>query len=532
MMKQLVLFLSLISLVFLTACGGSGGSSNKGDKTMYIGMVNPPASFNPINSSDIAAQYAERFMFDSFLDMTSALEFKPKLADSIDTTDNQTYTIKLNPKAKWSDGQSITADDVVFTFNLIANPKTETHVGGNLSPLQGLDGAGKLPAGQTTIPGLKTVDEHTVEFKTQKPVDPNYVKEMIGTKVITLPEHVLKDVAPDKLAEDPFMIKPNVTSGPYKFVKYSKNQYVQYVSNDKYYLGKPKIKNMYIKIMPAPNLVAQLQSGEIQMNASFGIGDITFQDLDTVKKLSNVNTSVEKQIGFQTMQFNTKTIKDAKVRQAFVYAINRQQIVDKLLKGQGEIVDGPYTSLNPYLDKSIKPIPYDPNKAKQMLKDAGFDFNKTINFVVPIGNKIREDSANIIAENLKAVGVKVKTTTYDFPTIMQKGKAGDFDILLIGFTMNLDPDLSSLYAPGGTYNFMGYDNPENTDLLKQGKSEPDATKRKEIYNKLQNLWEKDMPVITLYSMKEIVAVSKNVTHGGPKPFGTQYDLQDWDLKSK
>lgn len=534
-LKKAVGILMILSLLLLAACSGGGNkttsstSGSTGNKTMYVGMVNPPASFNPINSSDIAAQFVEKIMFDTFLDMNGPLKFAPRLADSIDTKDNQTFTIKLNKDAKWTDGKPVTAEDVEFTFNLIANPKVETSVGGNISTLEGLSPAGKLAEGQTAIPGLTIVDDKTIEFKTKQPVDPNYIKEMIGTKIITLPKHVLKDVAPESLAQNPFMQNPTVTNGAFKFVSYKKDQYVEYSANADYHLGKPKLSKLFVKIMPAPNLVAQLQTGEIHMNASGGIGGIAAQDLDTVKKIKNVNTEVQKSIGFQTMEINTKTLKDPKIRKAIVYALNRQEIVDKLLKGQGEVVDGPYTSVSPYLDKNLKTIPYDTEKAKQLLKEAGWDFNKPIRLVVPIGNKVREQSANIIAENLKAAGLKVETTTYDFPTIMQKGKAGDFDLLLIGFTLTLDPDYSILYGQNGAYNFMKYDNPKSEELLNKAKSEADPDKRKEMYNELQKLWDEDVPVITLYSPNEIVSISKNVAYGGPKTFGTLYNLQKWDL---
>ncbi|GER75088.1 ABC transporter substrate-binding protein [Weizmannia acidilactici] len=531
--KVLLSSLTVLVMVLLAACGSNSTSGTKTAKdTIYMGMVNPPAGFNPINSGDIAAQFAERLMFDSFLDMVSPLKFQAKLATSIDTSDNQTYTIHLNPKAKWTDGKPITADDVIFTFNLIANPKTETAVGGNISSLTGVDMNGKLTGSETSIPNLKKVDDHTVTFKTKKPVDPNYIKEMIGTKIITLPQHVLKDIAPADLANSKYMQKPDITSGPYKLVTYNKNTYIQYKANNAYYLGKPKTPKMFIKIMDASNLAGELESGSIQLNVSGGIGNIPFQDVDTVKKLKNATTKIEPQIGFQTMEFNTKTITDPKVRQAFAYAINRQQIVKKLLKGNGEIIDGPYTSLSPYLDKNLKKLDYDPAKAKKMLKDAGWDFNKEVNLVVPIGNKVREQSANIIVQNLKAIGVKVKETTYDFPTIMQKGKAGDFDLLLIGFTFNLDPDVSALFGPNGAYNFMKYNNPEATKLLEQGKSEPDTGKRKVVYNKLQKIWQDDMPVLTLYSDSEVNVVSKDLSYGGAAAYwpGTVADFQKWAYK--
>ncbi|WP_031264085.1 ABC transporter substrate-binding protein [Sporolactobacillus laevolacticus] len=531
--KTLLICLLSLTLLLLTACGNTDKGSTSSTKTMSVGLVNAPTSFNPINTGDIAGQFIERFMFDSFLDMTHPLKFEPKLAESIDTTDNQTYKIKLNPKAKWSDGKPITADDVVFTFNLIANPKSEIAVGAYLSALEGMDNSGKLKKGETAIPDLKKVDEHTVSFKTKVPVDPNYIKEMIGTKIITLPAHVLQKIKPEDLANSTYMQAPNVTSGPYTFVKYVKNTYVQFKASKNYYLGKPKVSSMILKIMQAPNLVDELKTGGIQMTASGGNGNISFQDLKTVQQFSNVKTQLNKQIGYQTMMFNTKTIKDAKVRQAIATAINREQIVKQLLKGYGDIVDGPYTKINPYLNTKMKTIGYDPAKAKQMLKDAGFDFNKTINLVVPIGNKVREQSADIITQNLKAVGIKVNETTYDFPTVMQKGKAGDFDLLLIGLGFTIDPDISSVYAPGGAYNFMSYNDPESTKLLEQGKLEPDSSKRHAIYNQLQEIWDRDMPIFTLYSSDDTVAVGKDVAYGGPASFwpGTAHNLQKWSYKS-
>ncbi|MED4039470.1 ABC transporter substrate-binding protein [Niallia taxi] len=530
--KGLGLF-TIALLLLLTACSGvantgTNSGSSKGN-TMYIGLVNAPVSFNPINSSDIAASWLEKFMFDTFLEMTGPLEFTPKLADSFKTEDNQTFTIKLNEKAEWSDGTPVTANDVAFTMNLVANPKTETAIGTYLTIIDGLNESGKFPDGVTEIPSLTIVDDKTIQFKTKTPVDPNMVKEQLGSKFMILPEHVLKDVAPEDLQKDPFMQKPTVTNGPFKFVQYAKDQYVEYEKNDNYYLGEVQLDKMFVKIMPAANLVAQLQTGEIQMNAAGGIGKIAVQDFDTVKGFENVTTKTEKTYGYQNMMFNTEKITDEKVRQAFAYAIDREKIVNQLLKGEGEIVDGPYTSVSPYLDKDLATYTYDPEKAKQLLEEAGWDFDKTIDFVVPIGNKVREQSADIIAQNLEAIGIKLNTTTYDFPTIMSKAKAGEFDLLLMGFTNTIDPDVTTVYGSNATSNYTNYSNPEVDKLLLSGKQEPDTEKRKEIYNELQAIWSKELPVFTLYSDYDFGAISKDVAVGGPKVFGFHNELYKWAM---
>lgn len=508
---------------------GTSPNSTTSAKTMMLGMVNPPVLFNPINSPDVASSFVEGFFFDSLLDMTAPLQFSPELAESFDSKDNQHFTIKLNSKAKWTDGKPITAKDVVFTINLVANPKVETSVGAYIAPLAGLNDKGKLPDGQTSLDSVKQIDDYTVELTTKQPVDPNMIKEQLGSKLMIMPEHVLKDIPPDKLSQHPFSQKPNVTSGAFQFVQYVKDQYVEVKANPGYYKGAPKLGKVFIKLMPAPNLVAQLQTGEIHMNVGMGIGKIATQDYETVEKMNNVRYKVEPNIGFQTMEINNKTLSDPKVRQAIQYALDRQLIVKQLLKGQGEVIEGPYTSISPYLNKNVKATPHDTDKAKQLLKEAGWDFNRTISLVVPTGNLVREQSANIIQQNLEAAGLKVKVTKYDFPTIMQKGRAGDFDLLLIGFTFTLDPDVSSLYGTGGAFNFMKYSNPDMDQLLAQGKAEADLKKRHEIYDQVQALIQKDVPVITLYSDYDMAVVSKKVAVGESKYFGMLYNLNQWDL---
>ncbi len=149
-----------------------------------------------------------------------------------------------------------------------------------------MDDTGKLAEGQTEIPSVKIVDEKTITFKTKSPVDINMVKEQIGSKFMILPKHVLENVNPANLSKDPFFQNPNVTSGAFKFVQYKKDQYVEFVRNEDYYLGKPELSKLFIKIVPGANMVAQLQTGEIHFNVSSGVGKIPAQDYETVEKMT------------------------------------------------------------------------------------------------------------------------------------------------------------------------------------------------------------------------------------------------------
>lgn len=536
-MKSKMLFALICStMLTLTACGGSGSTDSKqakgGKKIVNVGIMNAPSGFNPLDSSDVAQNVCTAILFQPLVDLGNDLKFVPMLADSIETKDNKTFTVKLNAKAKWTDGKPVTADDVIFTLGLIANPKVPATIASNFNLIAGLDANGKNPAGGD-ISGVKKVDDHTLTIATKAPVDLTVFEDSVGKNLKTVPQHVLKDMAPDKIFQSSFTQKPEVTDGPFKLVTYQKDQYVQFDANKDYFKGAPKLDQFFFKIMPGANITVQLQSGEIDMNDP-NLGLIPFQDYDKVKAMSNVTAESKGiQSTIQTLMINVTTVPDPKVRKAISYAINRGTVINKLLKGDGEAIEAPYLSSSPYINKSITPTPYDPEKAKQLLKEAGWDMSKPLRFDVPSGNIVREQVADIIAENLKSVGFNVQIQKYDFVTSLAKAKKHDFDIYIVGIPVNpVNPDLSNILKPGATLNLSAYNNKDLAALLEAGKNEVDPQKRKDIYNKLQEIFAQDLPCPGVYVQNSLKAVSKRVTVGKPKEYGMYLDLYQWDVQSK
>jgi len=528
--KTLLTCILIVAMFAVSACGGAGDSGTKAKKTISIGMMNAPSGFNPLEWSDLAQNVCTAILFKPLVEFDESMKHQPMLADSIETKDNQTFIVKLNANAKWTDGKPVTADDVIFTLNLISHPKVTATVASNFNILEGLDGNGKNPSG-AIISGVKKIDDRTIAFKTKGPIDLTSFKEGIGTRLKTMPSHVLKDVAPEKLYQHPFMQKPTVTNGPFKLVTYQKGQYVQFEANKDYFKGTPKLDALYFKIMPGANITAQLQSGEIDMNDP-NLGMIPFEDTATLKSLSNVTADAGGiQSAVQTLMINLKTIPDVKVRQAISHAINRPMIVEKLLKGDGVSVELPYIPSSPFLNKTLLPLtPFDPEKSKRLLQEAGWDAGRTINFAVPSGQKVREQVADIIVDNLKNVGIKVQIQKYDFVTSMAKAKKGEFDIYIIGLTVYpATPDASRLLKTGEPLNLSGYSNKEMDDLLLAGKSEVDPDKRKAIYDRVQELFARDLPSPSIYAQNALKVVSKRVKFGKPQSFGMYNDLEKWDV---
>lgn len=531
--KKLISFLAVASLVTLAACSNTDAETTKSaasssKDTLYVGVTNPMGNISPINAAGVSTRWVQRLYFDTLLEMTSPLEFQAKLADSFETTDNQNYTIKLNQDATWTDGTPITADDVVFTLNLFANPEVET-TGLYLTSLEGVDESGKLESG-TEIPNLVAVDDKTFTFKTKSPMDPNYVKEMIGTNIFVQPKHVVESIAIDELAGSNAFNKPSVTSGPYKFIDYVQDSYLELAANDTYYRGEPEIPAVFIRVMSATNLATELQTGGVTMNASGGIGEISISDIEMVQNVEGLDVTVQPAWTNQFMYYNTERF-DENIRLAMSHAVNRDTIVDNLLQGNAEVTNGPYTSASPYMDEELEPLAYDPELAKDYIAKSDYDMADPIELMVPTGNKVREQSANLIEQDLEAVGFTVEQVTYDFPTTLEKAKLGDYDLYLGGISVPVDPDLTSYFGSTGSSNYTQLKSPEIDALLEQGKSETDSTKRTAIYNEFQKLMQEQAPMLPLYSQNDIV-IKNDSLNGGINEFwaGSLYNLQDWTLE--
>ncbi|MFC0210884.1 ABC transporter substrate-binding protein [Paenibacillus chartarius] len=536
-------------LLTLTACGGSPATRTAAtdtanpaaeasktepaapkEKTITIGIVNAPVTVNQINDQgDSASDNVIWLLNDSLLNLNEKFEFTPKIAQSVETKDNQTFAVKLNPAAKWNDGKPFTSADVAFTLKTALHPKVDTNF--KLNFIEGLNDAGKLDEGKTDISGLKIIDATTFEVRTKTPIDPLIFKERFGTKVFFLPEHILKDVPPEQLATHAYFQKPEVTIGPFKFASFSKGQYAEVVRNPNYFLEPAKLDKIFVKVLPATNLVAQLQTGEIHMN-SVPVGLIPITEYEKVKGLPNVDLRSGNPSVPPELFFNTSKITNPKVRQAVAYALNRQLIVDQLLKGQGEIIDGGIPSYHPYYNKDIPKYDYNPEKAKQLLKEADWDSSKSIQFLIPVGNKIREQAADILVQNLEAVGIKAQVQKFDFATLIQKVRAGDYDLTIFTRDFYIEPSsYFTLFKSDNSGNFLKYKNPQADELIAKGETESDPAKRKIIYNQLQEVLHNDVPHLAVYSEKRLLAATKNVVLGRPLDIGTFNNVHLWDLNN-
>jgi peptide/nickel transport system substrate-binding protein len=317
-----------------------------------------------------------------------------------------------------------------------------------------------------------------------------------------------------------------VGNGPFKFVQYKTDQFVEYVANDNYHLGAPKIRRVFIRIIPPTTMVAQLERADMDLSAGFGIGEIPIEDWDRVKSLPNIRAVTFPGPGYQYMLFNFQKsyLQDKRVRRAFAHATNRSLIVNQLIKGEAVVAEGPIPPRNPYFNKNVKPWPFDTARARTLLQEAGWDFNRTLLLRVPVGNTIRERSADIIRENLLAAGIKVDIQKSDFPTHIAALQSGNYDIALLGWAGPTDPDVSSQYRTGGQYNYSYHSIGEMDRLLDEGVKTADPARRRQVYDQFQVLFADELPILVLYYQNARNAISKrmsNVLDGSDGLYDTQ-----------
>jgi len=487
----------------------------KSPLVVVAGMWSPPNNFSPINTDSSYGYYCVRFMFQGMLETrieNNQMKFVPALASRWEVgEDRQTFRFTIHPRAAWHDGRPVTAEDVLFTVMTITDPKTQTNRGAELATIAGLTAGGKRLEGQPL--GLRILGPKSFEVRTKAPVDPQMFLERFGGNVYIIPRHILANVAPEDLARHPFFLNPTVGNGPFKFVQYKTDQFVEFVANDSYHNGAPQVRRVFVRIIPPTTMLAQLERQDLDVSAGFGIGEILIEDWERVKAMPHIRAVSIPAPGYQFMSFNfaREYLADKRVRRAMAHAINRPLIVNQLYRGEAQIAEGPIPPSNPYFNRSVKPWAYDPARARALLQEAGWDVTRTIILRVPTGNILRERSADIIRENLVAVGIKTEIQKSDFPTHLAALYGKNYDLALVGWAGPTDPDVSSQFRTGGQYNFTHHSIAQMDQLLDEGVRIADPARRRAIYNRFQELFADELPYVVLYYPNGRAAVARRMS---------------------
>jgi peptide/nickel transport system substrate-binding protein len=451
----------------------------------------------------------------------------PFLASSYDIDPTgTTLTVKLRPEAMWSDGQPVTADDVVWNWEMWIGPQP-WGAGSPQSLFFPFVGAKEFNAGTaTSIAGVQIVDPHTIVVK----LDPPSPLWTIGGPIewCILPKHVFDGWPMDKLTEHPYVQAPTVGSGPYQFVKYELDQYIQMKRWDDWWGNaiwhQPSIVDVFAKQLSVPTSYVQLERGETHV--------AWVQDYDQVahfRSVPGVQLYQVPSLAVRAYEVNQRQqyLQDKRVRQAFDYALDKEAILKTIYAGTGSpatsTIVGPDWAINP----TLKPRPYDPDKAKALLQEANWDFNRHLVYFQYLIPTLGEAFQGYLSQ----IGVNVDLKVVPDASVIPEKAKGEYDIILVGGGyFARDPSESRIFKTGtDTATLMGYSNSELDKLLTDGEATADIQKRAPIYQRAAEILNDELPWIVFAHEDTVWGVSRQLNGFQAAAANTRatMGLQDW-----
>ena len=509
------------------ASGGDAAAS--ADRIVNIGVTDSLGGINPFTIDQTwINKYAVGLQFLPLVELDGELNFQPMLADSITTEDNQNFVVHIDENATWSDGTPVTAQDVEFTFRRLASPVI-ANATLMLYAFEGVGDDGFLEEGAESVAGVQVIDEKTVQFTSKYPMALTTFENTYACYLHTLPKHVLEQYSEQELQTLDWFNHPDVVSGPYRVTDYDVDHYISYTANTEYWRGAPRIEKLNFRIVDSSQVYAGLQSGEIDLT-HHTMTAIPQEDYESIESLENVNVIYGSPITNQSVFIQTANLPDARVRQALVYAIDRNQILEQLMKGHGEVVDGFLSSASPFYDSSIEPLPYDPDKAKELLAQAGWDGSQTLRFYVNSGDGTFVNAAQVMVAQWAAVGIKVEVQTVDLATLMTVAGTMDYDLFAVQYTYApVDPYPDVSWLLGGEGSWTGYGDDSINGALEKTQTAGSVDEIRDLYSIVDKKVQEDVPMFSAYVISAQGAVSKRLTGVNANVYGFFNNIHEWDI---
>jgi peptide/nickel transport system substrate-binding protein len=483
---------------------------------LVIGVTQEAVNFNPLLYVNTGVETSVEFIvFDALWKFDPEGKLLPNLAAEIPTAENGgisadglTWTIKLRPGVKWHDGKPFSAADVVFTLDVIRDPKVVV----------------RSRNGHEHVESYEAVDDNTVRIKLKESFAP-YIVSWQKTSII--PKHILGGI---DINTAPFNTSP-VGTGPFKFKNRVAGSYIEFEPNPDYHGGAPKLTSLIQKYVPdQQTLYAQFQTGEVDIYELQGIPPLLYAKAKTLPNCK-VAPSASPFVEFIYFNCGKPQFQDKRVRKALYMAIDKKGWIDAVYYG----VPIPSLSYLPpnhwaYNNKLVDPG-FDPGKAAALLDEAGWQVASdgvrakdgvrlAFTMSTTAGNKAREQAEQLVQQNLKKVNVEM--TIKNMPASVVWGDytvKSEFDTLMVGWDALLYPDpdygdriiSKSIPAKGGSgSNYVQYENPEIDDLCAKGVATLKQEDRKAIYDRIQEILLEDMPFAPIFAYQTIVGIKDRV----------------------
>ncbi|MBN1382632.1 MAG: peptide-binding protein [Deltaproteobacteria bacterium] len=486
------------------------------------GSIGDASNLIPILSSDSTSHAIASMVFNGLVKYDKDLNIAGDLAESWDISPNGlVITFHLRKGVTWHDGRPFTADDVLYTYQVTIDPKTPTAYAGDF----------------LKVKKAEVLDPHTFRVTYDEPFAP----ALMSWGSAVLPKHLLtgKDILTSPLTRHP------IGTGPYMFKEWVTGQKIVLISNPHYFEGRPYIDGYIMRIIPdMATMFLELRGNGIDRMNLTPLQYTRQTETAMFRKHYNKYRYLSFSYTYLGYNLTNPLFTDQRVRQAIAHAVNKEEIIQGVLLGLGKEATGPYKPGTWAYNPDVKKYPHDPQKAKELLAEAGWkDTNgdgildkdgRSFEFeiITNQGNEVRAKCAEIIQKRLDDVGIKVKIRILEWAAFINDFiNKRKFDATILGWTVPLDPDIYDVWHSSKTgpeqLNFVSYKNKEVDDLIEKGRSTFDRNERKKYYDRVQEIIAEEQPYTFLFVPDALPIIHGRIRGIEVAPLGIGHNFIKW-----
>jgi len=480
-------FMWVVLLVVLFGFGLAPSMARDKD-TLVIAQGVDPTTLDPMNHLETPALNLCLNLYDTLLQRDANIKIEPVLATSYKLINDLTWEFNLRKGVKFHNGEDFNAAAAKFNIERMADPKNKLRQVWLVGLLDRVD----------------IIDDYTIRIITKKPYPT--LDAQLGLYGSMIAPKYLQEKGPVHLATNP------VGTGPYKFVRWIKDDHILLEANENYWKGVPKIKKIIFRPIPeATTRVASLQTQESDIIVNIPPHLMRLMDW---KGRSFVSKTPSVRVIF--MSFDTTKggpVADKRVRQAIAQAVDMKSIIKKVLEGNGILLGSPFTDKHFGYSPQIKPYEYNPEKAKKLLAEAGYAKGFDFVFNSPNGRYLNDkEVAEAVVGDLRKIGINASVRTHEWGTYMSMMYGHNAaPAYLLGWgntTFDADFTISPLMRSGQV--LSNFSNPQLDALIDQGITTMDKKKRQKIYAEAAKVIKEEVPWAWTYQQVDIYGVNERV----------------------
>lgn len=489
---------------------------------MVEGAIGDASNLIPLLASDSASHGIAALIYNGLVKYDKDLNVVGDLAESWEVSrGGLVITFRLRRGVRWHDGRPFTARDVLYTYRVTVDPKTPTAYAGDFLKVR----------------KAEVLDDFTFRVTYERPFAP----ALTSWSAAILPSHLLegRDITTSPLGRAP------VGTGPYKFKEWVTGQKIVLSSNHDYFEGRPYIDGYIMRIIP------DMATMFLELRAN-GIDRMGLTPLQYTRQTENnffrSNYNKYRYLSFSYTylgyNLNNPLFADKRVRQAIAHAVNRQEIIDGVLLGLGQVATGPYKPGTWAYNPNVRSYPFDPAKARALLAEAGWRDSDgdgvldrdgrsfSFEIITNQGNEIRAKCAEIIQRRLSEVGIAVKIRIIEWAAFVKEFiNKRRFDATILGWTIPMEPDLYDVWHSSKTgpeeLNFVSYRNAEVDALIVKARETFDQGLRKRCYDRIQEILAEEQPYLFLYVPDALPIIHNRFQGVQTAPLGIGWNFIKW-----